>query len=515
MQEAIINPYASTRWSDIRVKFQLADVDAAEDATVTATSEASISHLSQAHNKTDEMSGKLATLERNYFLLDGSFELPDENDNGETGWWSNEISDEDGYLLVPQVLEFNFTKEHSSIGFTVVFDDKANEFAEDFTIQVYGNSGLLYENNVAGNTLHTYIVETPVEGYKKVVITFTKTSKSFRRVRVCEVVFGVIQIFDKNNTKELNLLYEISLNAESFSSHELDITIDNSDKKYNMINPNGIYKYLQQGQGLNVQVGVGDSPNSIVKVNMGRFYYSYSNAEDDSITARITANDLAYTLIQTRCRIGTTGTWTVNEAVNAVIADCGLDITVSILPEIGSRIINKCIPYNLSHREAIRMIAQASKSTCYFNRNDTLVFAEVTVSETSADVLNNDNMYTPAKVKDLGRINRIELIVNNQYAETETIYIASNKASGESERVKTFENPLAYDGQGVANWLLAIEQMRVKYELQERGNPAREISDTVKIYDAYNENRNAVITKEEYIYDGTLRANTEARGNSL
>lgn len=516
MQESLVNPYVSTRYSNIRVKFEMTDTDAAEDTTPIATSEAAISSLAQIHNRIDEMSKKMATLEKDYFLLDGSFELPDESDNGEVGWWSGEISDENGILITPQILEFNFTKDHSSAGFTVVFDNKANEYASDFTIQAYDSLGtLLNEDVVIGNTLHTYRSNMPVDDYRKVVITFTKTSKPYRRVRVCEVVFGLIEIFDKDNTKYLNLLYETSLNAEKFVAHELVVTIDNVDRKYNMINPNGLYKYLQQGQKLSVELGVGRSEQEVEKVNMGKFYYSFSSAEDDSITARIVAHDLSYTLAWSRCRIGATGTWTVNEAVAAVIADSGLNITAAIPVDIGNRIINKCIPYNLSHRDTFRMIAQAAMCTCYFNRDDELVFAELAVSETAVDILDNDNMSVPAKISDLGRINKIELIVKDEYAKTENIYIASNIEIGENERVKTFENPLAYNGQAVAEWLLSIEQMRIKYELQERGNPAREIADTVKIYDAYNENRNAIIIREEFMYDGTLSANTEARGESI
>ena len=119
----LYNPYADERWSNIRVVFELVDIDAAEDATPTVTSEAEISKLAQTHNRVVEMEKKLATLEQNYFLLDGSFELPDETDNGEVGWWSGEISDSNG--AINQVLEFNFTEPQSSIGFTIAFDEKS------------------------------------------------------------------------------------------------------------------------------------------------------------------------------------------------------------------------------------------------------------------------------------------------------------------------------------------------------------------------------------------------------
>ena len=515
------NPYPVERWTNIRVVFELVDIDAAEDATPTVTSEAEISKLEQTHDRTLEMTNKIGTLEHNQFLLDGSYDFPD-TDNGQVGWWSSEISNSNGILETPQVLEFTFTESQSSVGFMVIFDDKADEYASDFNIEIFDlSNSLLSEDNVIGNTKHTYISETPVDGYGKVRITFTKTSKPFRRVRVCEVVFGIIQTFDGSNTTDLKLLYELSPSMESLPSNELSVTIENIDRKYNMINPQGIYKFLQQGQGLNVEIGVGPADN-IERVNMGRFYFTSSSAEDSSMTAQIVAHDKIYDLDGSICRIGQDGTWTVSQAVDAVLLDSGLDVTVTIPTIIGDRLINRCIPQNVSHRQALRMIAQAGMSVCYFNRDDELVFTEL-AEGTIADTLDNSNLYTPAKISVSERINTVEIVSRNEYhynswdekIETlETIYTATNKEPDETDKVKSIDNPLVSDV-AVADWLLGVYQKRIGYDLQGRGNPTTELTDTVKIYDAYNENRNAIITKEEYLFDGTLKANTTAWGRGI
>ena len=159
------------------------------------------------------MEKKLATLEQNYFLLDGSFELPDETDNGEVGWWSGEISDSNG--AINQVLEFNFTEPQSSIGFTIAFDEKANQYATDFKIEVFDPSdSLVSEDIVVGNTLNRYISEMPVDGYKRVKITFTKTSQPFRRIRVSEVVWHSSRIYDEILT-DLNYFTRFLLSMEN------------------------------------------------------------------------------------------------------------------------------------------------------------------------------------------------------------------------------------------------------------------------------------------------------------
>lgn len=576
------NPCHDERWSNVRVVFELIDIDAAEDATPTVTSEAEISKLEQTHNRITEVSKKLATLEHNYFLLDGTHVLPDETDNGEAGWWSDEISDSNGNLL--QILEFNFTEDQSSIGFTIIFDDRADEYALDFKIEIFDAlNSLLSEDNVVGNTKHTYISETPTDGYRKVRITFTKT-KPYRRVRVCEVVFGIIQTFDKTNTTDVRLLYELSPNMENLPSNELTVTIENLDRKYNLINPKGIYKYLQQGQGLNVELGVGSKRDNIEYADMGRFYFTQATAEDSAMTAQIVAHDPIYALDRGLYRKGLNTTDTVGNIVNDIIADSGLGMSVSMPTDIANRVIGRNTPI-VSHREALRMVAQASMCCCYWDRTDTLVFAELTETEPT-DTLDNDNMYTPARVEVTEYINVAEVTyysfrdpdltddeiykdiipINGTkaiwvtydaaksvkstieggtidsaeyylYACKLTITAAENvtltltgrslevsegtyraeQLDGNPESVKRVDNPLitSTTAPTFASWILANEQKRLTYDLQERGNPAREIGDTVKIYDAYNENRNAIITKEEYLFDGTLKANTEAWGGGI
>jgi len=508
MQPLTQDPYSPERWSDLRVSFELVDVDAAENATATATSEAVISKRSQTHNRVDGMDKRLASLEHNYFVLDGSYILPDEDDNGEIGWWSSEMSGEDRVFATPQVLEFNFMSDQSSIGFTVIFDDKADQYAADFIIRVYSTSGILMDEDIVmGNDRTRYVSNMPIDGYRKVKITFLKTPVPRRRVRIAEVIFGIGETFDETNATEMKLLNEASPWMEFLPSTELSVTVENQDRKYNMINPKGIYKYLQEGQAMDAAIGIGATKASIERVNMGRVYYTSSQAEDRSMTAKLLAYDLFYFMTGI-CRMGATGTWTVSAAVAAVIADSGLPITANIPPAIGARVIGKCIPQDATHREAIRLIAQASRSVCFLNRDDELEFVDLTLGDVT-DIMDNSNLREPAKVVVADRVNIVEITARNEYTNTEAIYTATNKEAGEVDKIKTVDNPLVISVD-VAEWILAVLQKRINYSLSERGNPAREVGDTVKIYDAYGENRNAIITREEYQYSGYLKAHTEA-----
>ncbi len=580
-----MDPYILERWANFRVRFELVDVDAAEDADPSATSEAEISRLEQTHNRILVMDRKLASLEHNYFVLDGSFKLPNKTDNGEVGWWSGELSDANGNFTTPQFLDFVFTSPQSSVGFTVIFDEKANQYASDFKIEVFDAAdNLMAEDIVTGNTLARYVSDMSADGYKRVRIVFTKTPIPYRRVRVSEVVFGVIETFEWGNLSKANLLLELSPKMENFPAGELAVTIKNTERKYNMINPSGVYKFLQEGQGLDVEIGIGPERDDLEYVNMGRFYFTSSSAEDDSMTAQIVGHNKIYGLSRGTYRKGVEGSAPVGAVIDDIIENSGANINVSISPVVAGRIIGCNVPV-VSHREALRLAVQAARAVCYVDRNDTLVVTDL-IEGAATDELNAKRMTSPPKVRVSDYINAVEvetvsfrdpdLTDDEIYKDifvvsgTATIWISYNEArnvsasadggtinaaeyylrackltitasgtvtvtltgrmldsnevvhrttlnDGNPERVKRIENQLVRNDQAAEflSWALAMEQKRVTYQLPERGNPAREIGDTVKVYDAYGENRNAIITKQEFIFDGTLQADSEAWGGGI
>lgn len=499
------NPYGDSVFSNMRVSFRLVDTTAYADASPSVSeSEPGLTQMDQLHDLVDGMSAKWATFETQGWRADGSYSLiPDDLTSHQTGWWSN-LSGENGSFASPPTLTFEFTADHSSIGFTVIFDDRAGRHPLSMTVYAYDAAETLIDAQTVVVTSARQVVDMPVENYRKLVIEFGDTQLPYQRVRVAEVIFGIVQYFDRSNIRSGEMIYEISPTAEFLPSTELELVFDNNDGKYNMGNPEGVYEYLQQGQPMDTEIGVGPSAEDIEYVTMGRVFYSVSAAEDDSMTASIVAHDPFFTLDQSTCRIGTTGTWTLSEAAAAIAADSGLDIVINLPAELGSRIIKKSLPA-VSHREAFRLAAQAAKCTCFFNRANELQFVEFSPGSPAAEV-NEDNMEKPAKPKDLGRINKIELIVKDEFAGTESLYAASNILPGETARVKPISNPLAHDGEDVSAWLLSMYQNRITYDTIDPGNPALEVLDTITVTDNYGIDHDVVILRQHFMFDGTLSA---------
>ena len=504
------NPYQSVIVPNGEIQFELIDVDAADVAQVLSDTEsAPFTNLSQTHDRITNNSKKLATLEKNLWKLDGTFEIPSKwEHNGECGWWSEPISDENGAFSTIPHLTYLFDTPQASNGFTLVFDTKAKEILSDFTITTYLDDEMINSVSVTNNTDDIRVVNCPSHGYNKLVIALEKTRNPNRRARLTEVVFGYLQRFDKQKIVDMKLTEETSLYMQSLPSKSLSVTIDNSDKAYNVLNPTGIYRFLQQGQGINAQLSLnGES------VSMGRFYFNNAQANDDALTATINAYDLIYRMDQATFDWGTSGTWTILEAVQTILSVYDNTISINIPSEIGNRIIGKCIPKGTLIREALRLTAQAAKTHLYINRLDELTARDLSPID-SQDSLHKDNMLSWGKAKDTGLINCVEIKVQDEFSSNDEItYTATNQQLGETLGLLRIYNPLVLDS-SVAEWMLSLLGNRNQYELTAMSNPVRQIGDGIQISDLYGGENYAIVTKQQFCYDGSLLSTITAYGGN-
>ena len=196
----------------------------------------------------------------------------------------------------------------------------------------------------------------------------------------------------------------------------------------------------------------------------------------------------------------------------AVIDYSGIALNRSIPSDIASRTVSGAIPEDTSCREVIRLLAQAARCVCYINRDGVLVFFDPLVNKTTVDTLSFNNMAAMPKITVAEKINMVELTVRR--GDDEFVYYASDIGVDEPVRVAPYANPLvlAASGNATAAWLLAVRKRRFSYKLQERGNPARDISDFVTVHDPYGGIRTAAVTRHKLDFDGGLKGETDALG---
>jgi hypothetical protein len=232
------NPYKRARHLDIAIALDATEKNALTGCTFTANDEESISNLNQLKVE-DFKDIKYATCENNLVMLDGTYNyLPDTLTNEHIGWWSTEISDENGDFQTYPTLTAQLNKTYDVVGFSI-YSSKENAIAE-CNISVYNNEELIYnETFVSENEL--LIADIPTTNFNKVIVQVTKTLQPYRRVKVLSFLFGIKKNWNKNDIISASISEGASILSETIEISELVFEIydpmnyfgnQHADRKY-------------------------------------------------------------------------------------------------------------------------------------------------------------------------------------------------------------------------------------------------------------------------------------------
>lgn len=500
IQSASYNPFSDVRRTDFKVVFEVVDTNAKGAAQFSA-SEAAFGDLS--HFQDEKSTEKyFPALEHNLWLLNGSGNILSDNEN--VGWWSATMSNDNAEYTAPPYISVYFGGiAISTVGLSINFDPGANQYPTKVRLTTYGaDSSTVINSAVFDNDTPTAVFDFPSENYYHLKIEFLAAKQPSRRVRVSEIVFGVIQRYNADNVEKIKLKQSASAAAESIASTQLELTIDNSERQYDLLAPQNIFAFLQDGkQEMKMSAVVNGE-----EVDMGFVYYTSAKAGDGGMTATITGNDRMIQLDNVTVS-GKNGTSTLQTLVNEILDGTG--ISAEFEGNLGATAVNMAIPENTRKREALRLLAQASACTAWMKLDGVLHFGNLPVASSEVQTLTGDDLYNFNGISISNKVDAVLLKVRNSYANTEAEYLA-----GEGTNVKTVNNPCVYsdNGQYVANWLLECYQRRRNYAVSNQGDPALEIGDTVKIYDAYGQNLNAAMTGFTLTFGGAIEIVTNALG---
>lgn len=506
--------YAPERMTKARVTFDFSDVTALSDVTTINTpTQFELSNKMQLIDRNREIN-KLATYEPNRFKLDGSFSFADTSNLGEVGFCSSELCNANGYFTNNQVLEFILSNnQHKSAGLTLTFDVLNNEYAVNFIVDVYNGSSLVKTVTVADNTDVQPIMLGPFDNYSKVVVNITKWSKGQRRCRVSELDFGFFRVYTDNNLIKLNYIEDIDLTSSQMASSELKFTFDNSNKEFNILNPNGFYKYLQEQQRLLAEIGV--VIDGVVEyVPLPEMLLREWQSDEGSLTTTFTARWIIDKMSGYFYEnLTVKSNYTLYDLVVAIFQICG--IGDYIIDNTLQSISTSALVEKTDCKTVLQMIAIASCSVVYVNRDNKIVIRPVSIQNTSADIIDLDNMY---KVPQISLDEIVKSVEVSYYTNLDTSTVVTvNNYNVLEGKVLTLNNTLINTSTralAVANWLLTQKNLRAIYTANWRGNPAQELTDTIAVESGYNITKKTLLTKTELTYAGYLRGKTELRGDS-
>ena len=384
----------------------------AVDVTAKADSQLSVNDT-QDFSKLNELKRpnlpekKYATLEKNHFVLDGTSENMRDNIT-EVGYWSKEMSDANGELNQPPVMTINFTQVHTSIGLTLTFSKFA--YCNNLKIQYYDSNNTLISENSYYPDDYEYFCEGTVANYKKIIITFYSTNIPYRYIKLYKILYGQAVLFEGDNLINANLLEQLNLLSDEISINTLDFTVYSDDDRFNILNPQGVYKTLQQRQELNVYQSKNGELN-----NMGTFYIDNWQSKNDN-KMEFSGIDLIGLLDKTNFDGGIYNNVTVENLITQIFNSAGFTSEYfTIQDELKNILLAGYIPV-CTHREALQQILFTIGAIANCARTDIIKIEEVIESETPNEIPSG-NVFKGTKEIEQGEIITGVLLQAHNYSQ--------------------------------------------------------------------------------------------------
>lgn len=360
--------------------------------------EADISYPQHTSDSILQTAGKIASLDGTW-MLDGTWiSAPDDEEEYYTqmGWWGRQLAGTGGIFSSPYPSITLSFAPRSVDSLICVGDSAREEYPVDFEIKLYNETdSLLYTEAVTGNTLIEWSKDltTPQAEVAKIELTITKWSHEGRQAKIIELLTAVQETYEGDEIMSINLLEERevsqgSLPVGNISANEIDIVLYNKDRKFDAGNTESpIYNLLRANRRIRAYLGITKDDELKEWVPLGTFWSGDWNVPEQGLTASTSGRDR---LEQLRNTEYTTSVVEQNKTLyylaEKVLVDAGLR------PEeytIDTDLQNYTIPWayldRMSHREALRIIAEACLGQVYCDREG-IIQVKIIDSEVSENI---------------------------------------------------------------------------------------------------------------------------------
>ncbi|MCL2168867.1 MAG: hypothetical protein FWB74_02450 [Defluviitaleaceae bacterium] len=349
--------------------------------TVAQGGAANFSRASQVVNGRGHSAGKMATLEPNVWRMDGSFMLPVQGGlaNGvQVGYVSNGVSRTDGSFAVIPMFEVRFATVRNVPFISIVFDHNMGVAVSRAQFTFFNAAGtIIFEQFVDGDVSNgaPYSMGIAgVNGVSRILIRLHRTEKPFRRARVTQVHFAPVMVFDGESVISASVVHEGDVLGEGLPHNQLRVKLAN-DGRFNVLDGGGAISLLSQGCKLQYTIGV-RHPN----VPQGMRFTNYADYFLDKWSVSEKAVELtAYS----RLRFLDGGVFMgsrfalehMGDLARRIGADAGVEVVVPHVMNTYPRFPG--FTGNVSHREALAMLAKLSSCLIYEDRAGRVHFVDL------------------------------------------------------------------------------------------------------------------------------------------
>lgn len=178
-------------------------------------------------------------------ILDGEADAIPTETGKSKGFFSEQISDENGFFAEPIILRFESNEyRFSSKGITLEFDTETGIRAEDISIKWYSDENIIDEKTYKVDSSF-YFCENEVSNYNAVEIEFYNLNMPFAHLQVRGVEWGFYRDFSTEEIKSISVRQELDPLSAELSSNYCDIKFEflkNIDFQFRKRQPMLVYR---------------------------------------------------------------------------------------------------------------------------------------------------------------------------------------------------------------------------------------------------------------------------------
>lgn len=239
----------------LKVKFNIIDPETNPD--LSTNSEESFSELDNVKESTIVQTKNYATLEKNFWILNDSQPIFG-SEKLEQTYISSFMSDKN--CLFPE--KARITLESSvyltTLGLTMVFDSIDKNYAKRLNIKAYRDDNIIMDMDYTLNSYSDRVIFADNEElvrWNKIEIYFIESSLPYRRIRVNQLLFGIMETYTDENILSAESKEKTTMINSELPTHTFKFTIDNMNKLFNPDNPQGWHRYILQKQPISYEWG--------------------------------------------------------------------------------------------------------------------------------------------------------------------------------------------------------------------------------------------------------------------
>lgn len=476
-------------------------------ATIVTSSAAPFSTFHNIALSDNASISRYSTGEPNLTVLDGSCSIvPSSPPYGTTGFLSAEIFDDSSHPVIR--LELPSENKSSIPGVSICWSTAFNEYATDFSVSAYLGAKKLKTVTVNGNKSIRSDVEVELSGFDAVELEVLKWCLPDRRVRVEQVKIGRYLVFDK--TKILSYSHSSARDPISgqLSQESISFSLDNSDRTWDSVNPQGIYKYIYERQPVTVRYGM-DVDGKTEWVSGGMFFLSEWSVPANSIEASFQARDAFLYLSSTKYTGRKYGTLyeMCYDALELLEAD---EITFNISDELKDYSTDITSDESTYHNsDILQLAANAAGMALYQTRDGVIKINRVYGADTSNPVLDIpvlNNYSWPEITFAQNMLNVVTTAGGVTYA-----YPESPSGKGVSQTLSNvmLTKDILAKSRNALTESYGVLSNRRKASLTYRASPTIDALDMVKIHHQFNYDAVLLATNVKYTFNGCFKGTVE------